>query len=274
MLFGDGLLGIQGFFDQGTFGLKNFDALLRKIAFLHFMSQRTTTFLDREHPRKQFEQGGFSSTIGADQDQSLAPFGGEIQPLVYREVSVAVMDFLQSNHALPASLGLRKLKFEPACCFFWSLDALHLLQLFEFGLSLRSLGSLRAKTFDKTGQPFDFSLLIFVSGPLLFQSFFLELEIIVVIASIASELASPKLNGGVSQPVEEGSIVRDEEKGAGVLTEVLLEPQNRMQIEMIGGLIQHQQIGLHDQEAGQVGTHDPPSTEGVQRALKIRFPEA
>ena len=43
MLFGDGLLGIQGFFDQ-EIRLKNFDALLRKIAFLHFMSQLDNLF--------------------------------------------------------------------------------------------------------------------------------------------------------------------------------------------------------------------------------------
>ena len=71
MLFSDGLLGIQGFFDQGTFRLKNTDAF-GKIAFLHFMSQ-LTAFLDREHPASSLSRGGFSSTIEADQDQSRWP---------------------------------------------------------------------------------------------------------------------------------------------------------------------------------------------------------
>ena len=38
---------------------------------------------------------------------------------------------------------------------------------------------------------------------------------------------------------------------------------------MVRRFIQHQEIGLHDEEAGEVGPHDPAATEGACRFVHI-----
>lgn len=65
--------------------------------------------------------------------------------------------------------------------------------------------------------------------------------------------------------IEEVTIVSHGEDCAGVSSEVLLEPQDRFGVEVVGGLIEEQQVGLAQQQlaernaslltTGEVGDH-------------------
>ncbi len=60
----------------------------------------------------------------------------------------------------------------------------------------------------------------------------------------------------------------------GVAREVILEPQQRLEIEVVGRLVEHQQRGLADQQAGEMRAHDPAAGEGLGLLVVVGFAEA
>jgi hypothetical protein len=67
--------------------------------------------------------------------------------------------------------------------------------------------------------------------------------------------------------------VGDHEDGAGIVTEIFLKPNERFEIEMVCGFVQKKEIGLLDEKAGKVGSHDPASAEGFGFAVEIGVAE-
>ena len=66
----------------------------------------------------------------------------------------------------------------------------------------------------------------------------------------------------------------DQEQGLGVAPEIVLEPQARLEIEMVGRLVQEQQVGLGEQHGGERHAHAPAAGEAGQRPLLRRLVEA
>ena len=64
-------------------------------------------------------------------------------------------------------------------------------------------------------------------------------------------MATVDLADPLGHVVEEVAVVRDGEHGALVVVKVVLEPQHRLGIEMVGRLIEQQQVGLLEQELAQ-----------------------
>ena len=56
-------------------------------------------------------------------------------------------------------------------------------------------------------------------------------------------MAAVHLADPLGHVVEEVAVVRDGEHRALVLVEELLEPQDRLGIEVVGGLVEEQQVG-------------------------------
>ena len=60
----------------------------------------------------------------------------------------------------------------------------------------------------------------------------------------------------VAEPLQEGAVVRHEHDGAGVVGEERLQPRDGVDVEVVGRLVEQQQIGLRDQRPRQ--QHAPP----------------
>ena len=60
----------------------------------------------------------------------------------------------------------------------------------------------------------------------------------------------------------------------GYAVQVLLEPVARLEIEMVGRLVEQQQVRLAEQQLGQREAHLPAAGERVGRPLEIRRLEA
>ena len=76
----------------------------------------------------------------------------------------------------------------------------------------------------------------------------LLLEVGRVVALVGVEAAAVDLGDPLGDVVEEVPVVGDGEDGAGVLGEVLLEPEHALGVEVVGGLVEQQQVGLLQQE--------------------------
>jgi hypothetical protein len=72
----------------------------------------------------------------------------------------------------------------------------------------------------------------------------LALEVGVVIAGPAHKAAAVEFDDAGGELAQEGAVVGDEEKGELGFKEKLLEPEDRLEIEMVGRLVEQQEVGL------------------------------
>ena len=74
--------------------------------------------------------------------------------------------------------------------------------------------------------------------------------------------------------IHELPVVRDHENGAGVVLEIILEPEQREEVEVIGRLVQQEEVGLHDQQPRKVRAHDPAAAHLARGPVEVALLEA
>ena len=87
--------------------------------------------------------------------------------------------------------------------------------------------------------------------PWTFEALGLLLEVGRVVALVRVEVAAVDFGDPLGDVVEEVPVVGDGEYGTVVLRQVLLEPQHALGVEVVGGLVEQQQVGLLQQQLGQ-----------------------
>ena len=60
----------------------------------------------------------------------------------------------------------------------------------------------------------------------------------------------------------------------GIVGEIVLQPQRALEVEVVGGLVEQQQVGLGEQHGGERHAHAPAAREFRARALLRRLVEA
>ena len=79
------------------------------------------------------------------------------------------------------------------------------------------------------------------------------------------DLLVADLENIVDQRIQERAIVRDHQDRAGIILEIILEPAERLEIEVIGRLVEHEQIGLHHEQPREMRAHDPAAAHRLAR---------
>ncbi len=153
------------------------------------------------------------------------------------------------------------------------LNFFHAFNLLQLALGLGSLGGLGAEAVGKPLESFDFLPLVLISRPLLFLAHGTLGHIGIVIAAVADNTRLGNFKNTADQLIEQFAVVGDHQDGTGIGPQIILEPDQRFDIQMVGRFIQHQQAGFLHQQARQVGTHDPPAAERAHRPLEIRLAE-
>ena len=74
--------------------------------------------------------------------------------------------------------------------------------------------------------------------------------------------------------VEEFPVVGNQQQGARVSLQPVFQPDHRIQVEMVGGLVEQQQVGTAHQRARQVQAHAPAAGKFRHRALLIAGPKS
>ena len=98
-------------------------------------------------------------------------------------------------------------------------------------------------------------------------------HVLVVVSSVTMKFCLRDFDNRPDQLVEEFAIVGNHQDGAWVVSKVLLKPDKRFEVEMVGGFVQQEEIGFLNEEAGEVCTHDPTATEGFGFTVKIGVAE-
>ena len=74
--------------------------------------------------------------------------------------------------------------------------------------------------------------------------------------------------------IEEAPVMADGNDGAAVAAQVLLEPLRALDVEVIRGLVEEQEVGLSEQERRQRGPALLAAAEGVDRPLELGLSQA
>ena len=89
----------------------------------------------------------------------------------------------------------------------------------------------------------------------------------VVAAGVGGELAGVDLDDLRDDAVHELAVVRGHEDGARVAAEELLEPDDRLEVEVVRRLVEEHHVGPHEQDAGQRDAHLPAARERAHVAV-------
>ena len=150
----------------------------------------------------------------------------------------------------------------------------HFLQLLDLLLHLHSLGGLIAEALYELAHVGHLFLLVFVGPLLLFTAFLPQHHILVVLDLVVYDSAARDFQGTVRHVIDECPVVTDQHHSTRRLGEKLLQPLYGLDVQMVGRLVQQQDVGLLQQNLGQLYTHAPAPRELTGRTVKVRTAEA
>src|SRR3546814_1857959 len=90
-----------------------------------------------------------------------------------------------------------------------------------------------------------------------------------VVADVQLRAAALQVQGEGADVVEELAVVADQQQRARILEQPLLQPQHRVEVEVVGGLVEQQQVARGHQRARQVQAYAPAAGERRHRVLLL-----
>src|SRR5690606_708340 len=96
----------------------------------------------------------------------------------------------------------------------------------------------------------------------------------VVVATVERQLSALEVEDAVYCAIEQVAIMADQQEGARVAGEMAFEPQRSFQIQMVGRLVQQQQVRLDKKQRRQRHAHAPAAGKRGAGALLCLLVEA
>ena len=153
-------------------------------------------------------------------------------------------------------------------------DLLHALQRLDPALRLLGLAGLGLEAVDEGLQVGDL-VCLFGHGRLL-QQHLLGAHVFkgAVVAAVADHLGVVDVQRHLRNGVEEFAVVADHDQRAGIALEPGFKPDQRIEVEVVGGFVEQQQVGGAHQRPRQLQAHTPAAGETVHRLAQFGDLEA
>ena len=152
---------------------------------------------------------------------------------------------------------------------FVNLDALNFLKLLDSALNLHRLCGLISEFLDKFLCVVNHFLLILISALLLLDSLFAQFNKVRIIHVVVINFPTRNFDGAIRDIINKRLIVRNEHQHIGLSFQKILKPLNRLNVQMVGRLIEQQHIGALEQNLSQFNTHSPPSAKLRGGAVEV-----
>ena len=247
--------------------------MLGEIAYVHVGAVHQPPARGLLHAGHHLQQRGFARAVGSHERDLLAAPDVQIQPIVDRLVAVGLHHALQVHDALAGTLGLGKGEVD-GLALVGDDDALDALELLHPVLDLFGLGRLVAELLDEGLHVGDFLVLGLLHGDELRATLGPLAQEGVVVAGENVELAVGDVGHVVDDGVHEGAVVADHKHGAAIALEEVFQPAHALQVEVVGRLVEQQQVRLAQQQLGQRDAHLPAARKLVGGAGHVRLVEA
>ena len=254
--------------DQARFRIKRLVLVLREVIHFHVVAQAAFTCGRLFRARQQLDQCRFPGAVHPNQAHAIGAIDDEAHAREHLLRAIALGHASKLRHHAAARPGLGKREMN-GVLLGRQLDSFDLLQLLDPALHLPRLGGLIAEAVDEHFQMVDTLLLIVVGGFELRLALLFLCEIAVVVARVRVGAPIPDFQDLVHRHVQKIAVVRHQDKSVGITFKVLFQPVARLEIEVVGGLIEQQQIGLDQQELGQRDAHLPAARKLLRRTRLI-----
>ena len=219
---------------------------------------------------EDLHERGLAGAVGADERHVLAAVELEVDVAVDVLVAVGLGYALQAHDHVAGARRVGELKVDVFVALGQDDELLFdLLDLADSLLGLGGLGGLVAELVDEDLHVGDVALLGGTLGAHLLQVVLALLEVAAVVAGVGGHAAVLERGDVVDAGVHEGAVVADDEDGAVVAGDKAAQPLDAFEVQVVGGLVQQQQIRVAQEELGQRDAHLPAARELGARALKV-----
>ena len=192
----------------------------------------------------------------------------------HKVVAISFSHLIADDRKISAPLAFREFEVEMRGVDVIDLHQLHLLERFHAALHLIGLGGLIPELLNERLCLGNFLLLVLVRPQLLLPAFIAENHILVVFHFIVVDVSAGDLNGAVGHIIYKSTVVADKNDGVSPLGYELLEPLDRTDVEVVGRLVEQQEVRFLKQEFRQLNSHSPSSRELACRSVEVLFSES
>ena len=242
-------------------------AVLIHVADLDGFAHGQLTRGERFQADDRLEQRGLADAVRADHADDAVARQREAQIVDEHAVAEGLVDMLGLQHLRPQTRPRRNLDLGEVELLGVARLLLHLIVAFQTGLVL-GLTGLRRGT-----HPFELGLQTLgqlgVLGALDLHTLGLGLQIGGVVALVRVQMAAVHLADPLRHIVHEVAVVGHGDDGALILVQELLQPQDRLGVQVVGGLVEQQQIGSLEQQLAQ--RHTAALAAGAHRDRGVRI---
>ncbi len=200
--------------------------------------------------QQQADQRRLAAAVGAEDADPVAAQQGDGEIPQQRQAVDGVAQMLRFDHHLAGVVAL--LDFQAGGALAVAAPGVVLAHAFQGAHPAFVTGAARL---DALADPALFLAELLVElgvGALfVFQRRLLAGQVLVVIAGPAGQFAAVQLDNAGRQGADEGPVVGNEHQGGGIAFEEGFQPADRVQVQVVGGLVQQQDVRLLDQRPGQ-----------------------
>ena len=213
---------------------------------------------------------GLTGAVGADECHVLAAVELDVDVAVDVLVAVGLGYALEAHDHVAGARRVGELKVDVLVAFGQDDELLFdLLDLADALLRLGGLSGLVAELVNEDLHVGDIALLGGTLGAHLLQVILALLEIAAVVAGVGGYAAVLERGDVVDAGVHEGAVVTYDEHGAVIVGDKAAQPLDTFEVQVVGGLVQKQQVGMAQEEFCQRDAHLPAAGELGARALKV-----
>ena len=144
-------------------------------------------------------------------------------------------------------------------------NLLHAFEHLDAALGLARFRGFVSKSVDKALHVFDLLLLAGIHRLLQRELLGTQLFELAVVAREQADRAVLDVRDARANFVEEIPVMRNDEQDAFVSFQPALEPQNGRQIEMVGWLVEQQDVGPAHERTGKIEPHAPTAGKRINR---------
>ena len=247
--------------------------ILGEVTDLHIMTEREDTFVlqllhDAAH------EGTLPFPVLPDEGNLVAALDHQVDIREDTLVAKGLADALHLHGIVARAWGGWEAQADSRGIDLVNLDQLELLKHTHTALHLIGLGVRALEALDEVGRLGDELLLLLVGLHLLLATLGTQALVLGVVHLIVVEAAHRDLEGTRGDMVDESAVVADDDDRLTRLDEEVLEPLDRLDVEMVRRLVEEKDVGLLQEELCQLDTHTPAPTELARLSREVASLEA
>ena len=250
-------------------GIERLDLMLMEPADLDAPLATHEAGLHRERAGGHLGEGRFAGAVDAQKTDAVVDVEPQVQVAQHGTTVIAYIRVLELHEWRgqgPFGRGERERRH---ALLDDGRDRLKLCQPLHAGLRLGCLAGLGTEPIDEALKMGALCFLLVAGGGLQAKLLAAAAFEIVVAAGIKVQLTLAHVEDCVDRIVEQFPVMADDEGRVRVLPEACLEPEGAFEIEVVGRLVEQQQVGLGKKRSRQRNAHSPAAGKLRHRTSQI-----